>query len=78
MVNLIYCFDIDETLCKSKNLDYTMSTPYPDRIKAVNELYDKGFTIKLYTARGSKTGIDWSELTKQQLSDWGLKYHELH
>ena len=48
MVNLIYCFDIDETLCKSKNLDYAMSTPYPDRIKAVNELYDKGFTIKLY------------------------------
>jgi len=29
------------------------------------------------TARGRGSGVDRSEITKQQLSDWGIKYHEL-
>tara|TARA_B100001093_G_scaffold295489_1_gene281794 strand:- start:2930 stop:3229 length:300 start_codon:yes stop_codon:yes gene_type:complete len=74
----IYCFDIDETLCTSPNLNYENSQPYIDRISVVNKLFDEGHTIKLFTARGSKTGIDWSKITKNQLKLWGLKYHELH
>jgi len=30
-----------------------------------------------WTARGAKTGFDWSGLTSQQLQSWGCKYHEL-
>lgn len=77
-MNKIYCFDIDETLCKSPDLNYENSIPIPERIDIVNRLYDEGYIIKIFTARGSKTKIDWSELTKKQLSAWGLKYHELH
>jgi len=30
-----------------------------------------------HAARGSGSGIDWTELTKQQLDSWGCKYHEV-
>lgn len=73
----IYCFDLDETLCRTNSTDYANSTVIQERIKFVNELYDSGNHIKIFTARGSETGIDWSSITKQQLSEWGLSYHEL-
>ena len=30
-----------------------------------------------WTARGSRKQIDWTQLTSQQLFEWGAKYHEL-
>jgi len=75
---VIYVFDIDGTLCTLvNNADYKKAQPLPNRIEIVNKLYDEGHYIKLYTARGSQTGIDWSEITKDQLSKWKLKFHEL-
>ena len=38
---------------------------------------NNGHKIKMFTARGATTGKDWTTLTKNQLSKWGLKYHEL-
>jgi len=70
--------DIDETICHSPNApDYTISSPINENIVKANKLYDKGHHIVYWTARGQKTGIDWSDLTKKQLSNWGVKYHEL-
>ncbi len=74
---MIYCFDIDGTLCDDKLGDYQNSTPYWDVINKVNQLYDEGHIIKIFTGRGSKTGIDWKEFTINQLKSWGVKYHEL-
>ena len=74
---MIYCFDIDGTLCSKDNPDYNFAEPYTDRIALVNNLYDEGNRIILFTARGAATGIDWKELTKKQIKIWGLKYHEL-
>lgn len=74
----IYCFDIDDTICRTPGTNYELSIPIGDRIKKVNSLFALGHTIKLFTARGSKTGIDWRPLTEKQLSDWGVRYHELH
>ena len=31
----------------------------------------------MFTARGSTTQIDWTEVTQNQLQSWGLKYHKL-
>ena len=39
----------------------------------MNNLYDEGNVIIYWTARGSVTGIDWTELTHRQLNDWGVK-----
>mgnify|MGYP000859380177 FL=1 len=73
---LIYV-DIDHTICNTNGTDYTSSEPMLDRIKKINDLYDEGNTIVYWTARGSVTGIDHSELTKKQFKAWGVKYHEL-
>ena len=72
-----YCFDIDGTICTNTNGDYEKAKPFIDRIKIVNKLYIEGNKIIMLTARGSTTNLDWTELTKQQLKEWGVKYHEL-
>lgn len=74
---MIYCFDIDGTLCTNTNGSYEKAEPYPDIIAQVNALYDAGHRIILFTARGSTTGIDWRELTEKQMRRWGVKYYEL-
>ena len=73
----IYSFDIDGTICSNTYGDYEKAIPYQDRILSINNLYKKGNTIKLFTARGTTTGTDWEEITKKQLSSWGVLYHKL-
>ena len=72
-----YCFDIDDTICKTIGTNYLDAKPIEKRIARINHLFKEGHTIKLFTARGSETGIDWRELTEIQLTNWGLKYTEL-
>ena len=67
---MIYCFDLDNTLCVTIDGDYQNSKPIINRINKVNRLYENGDRIKIFTARGAKTGIDWSELTKEQVNNW--------
>lgn len=75
--NMIYCFDLDGTLCNTDENNYEGSTPKKDRIKKVNELYDKGHTILVDTARGSVSGKNYFFFTLNQLKSWGLKFHTL-
>ena len=72
-----YCFDLDGTLCNTINGDYENSTPFFDRIIKVNDLYEKGNFIIIETARGSMTNNDFFTLTFNQLTSWGVKFHEL-
>jgi hypothetical protein len=73
---MIYCFDLDGTLCTNTNGDYENAKPFYNRIERVNNLYNDN-TIIINTARGSKTGINWFDLTESQLKKWGVKYHKL-
>tara|TARA_B100001250_G_scaffold318488_1_gene281126 strand:+ start:1796 stop:2086 length:291 start_codon:yes stop_codon:yes gene_type:complete len=73
---MIYCFDVDGTICTQED-DYSNAQPLLDRIEQINLLYDEDHKIVFYTARGYLTGIDWSEKTKNQLEEWGVKYHSL-
>lgn len=72
--------DIDDTICYYDNsndkLDYNKAKPNYNKIKIVNELYENNH-ITMWTARGAITGIDWYQVTKQQLDKWGVKYHNL-
>jgi uncharacterized cupin superfamily protein len=76
-----YCFDLDGTICSqepdNKQAAYNQAVPFPKVIERMGALYDNGHTIKIFTARGSATGIDWSAFTENQLKEWGVKYHEL-
>jgi len=75
---MIYCFDIDGTICSSvKNSDYQKAEPFKDVIDEINHLYESGHKIIFMTARGSVSGKDWTELTKSQLKKWNVQYHEL-
>ena len=75
---MTYCFDIDGTLCTNTDGAYEQAVPLPEVIALVNGLGAQGHRILLYTARGATTGIDWRGLTEQQLSSWGVQYHQLY
>lgn len=73
-----YCVDIDGVIAHLEpDNDYARSSPRHDVIARVNALYHAGHRVVLFTARGSATGIDWQAVTEQQMSAWGVKYHEL-
>lgn len=69
-----YTVDIDNTICETQGNDYPNSKPLLDRIEKINTLYDAGHEIHYWTARGSNSGVDWLQLTLQQLETWGCKY----
>ena len=79
-------FDLDNVICSTNKLkEYRKSKPKITAIKTVNELYKRGHTIKIYTARGmgkykgNKFLVKkkYYKLTKNQLNKWGVKFHEL-
>jgi len=73
-----YCFDLDETLCATPySRVYADAVPYHSVINKVNQLYDEGHHITIYTARGGTSKIDYNDLTTNQLEEWGVKYHRL-
>ena len=75
-----YIIDIDDTICKEEG-PVIHRSPYPDRIKKINELYDDGHIIIFYTARGNKSGRGeayYRPITEAQLDAWGVKYHKLY
>jgi len=74
-----FVFDIDGVIAKiQKDNNYSCAEPNTEMISLINKLYQMGNEIILYTARGYVTGIDWRDVTVNQLKNWGLCYHELH
>ena len=81
------CFDIDNVICKTGiTRDYSKSIPIKKNIKVINEAYNCGFNIILYTARymgrckGNITKVkkQIKPLTLKQLRNWGVKYHKIY
>ncbi len=70
-----YMVDIDGTICTQvrPKPDYPNHKPHKERIEMMNKLYDDGHEIHYWTARGSGSGKDWREFTKNQLKEWGVK-----
>ena len=78
----VFIVDIDGTICtqnhfKNGSRDYTQAKPLKERIKKINNLFKEGNEIHYWTARGSLTGINHLELTKNQLKEWGCHYTSL-
>lgn len=79
------CFDIDGVICNNTWGDYENAMPYPEAIKKINDLYDDNNYIMLFTSRYfTKLNGDREKIynqyylkTSNQLSNWGLKFHEL-
>ena len=85
MKKKIFCFDLDNVLCKTNKSDYKNSKPIKKNIKIVNQLYKKNFYIKIFTARYMGRNNDniykakkqALRLTKRQLEKWKINYHKL-
>ena len=81
----ILCFDLDNVLCRTIKNNYEKSTPIKKSINLVNELYDKGYCIKIFTARymgrnkenAVKAKKDAKNITKTQLKKWKVNYNKL-
>jgi hypothetical protein len=81
----ILCFDLDNVICKTTKNYYKKSKPIRKVVKYINYLYEKGYTIKIYTARYMGRNKDNSKLikasqknfTKKQLKKWGVKYNKI-
>jgi len=82
---MTYVFDIDGTICTSKDSDYSKAIPIKERIEKINKLYEEGNIINFNTARGmgrtnncaTKANEMFRDLTTKQLKEWGVKYHKL-
>lgn len=85
---MVIYVDIDHTICipfvnneKAKAhidlLDYNDTEPIKENIEKINKLYEEGHTIIYWTARGSLSGKNWLQFTKEQLKGWGAKYHKV-
>ena len=81
----LFCFDLDNTICKTNGNKYKSSVPYKKAIKIINSLYDNGHIIKIFTARFMGRSNDnyksankrAYKFTFKQLKKWNLKFHKL-
>lgn len=83
-------FDLDDVLCE-RDIEgptkekYYSCKPIQKMIDICNQAYDEGCEVTIYTARGmdvfkkDKDVIinELFSLTKNQLENWGVKYHKL-
>tara|TARA_R110000823_G_C15868819_1_gene493952 strand:- start:209 stop:517 length:309 start_codon:yes stop_codon:yes gene_type:complete len=81
---MIIFVDIDETICfydeeiaLDGKKEYSKAIPNQENIDKINKLYDEGNKIVYWTARGSRSGIDWLNFTSAQLFSWGCKFHHI-
>ena len=80
------CFDLDNTICRTKGNLYKNSKPIKGAIEVINKLYDEGNLIKIYTARFMGRNLDnINKITKQQknltinqLKKWNVRYHKIY
>ena len=75
--------DIDETICfYPDKRSYNLAKPNHENIAKINKLYDEGWKIIYWTARGGsekskKEKKCYYDFTYAQLTDWKCKFHEL-
>ena len=79
-----FVIDLDDTISFTYNRDFKNSEPNQPVIDKINELYDNGWKIIIYTARGAKScatlldrEIKYRGITEAWLNEHNVKYHEL-
>jgi len=68
---MVYCFDLDGTLCNTDGNNYKDSTPKKDRIKIVNALYEEGHAIRDAVNESLK-----SKVVTKDLASNGEKFYK--
>jgi hypothetical protein len=88
-------FDIDDVICfrdETSSAEFIIGpekyegcSPNQDKIRLVNECYDAGYIIILYTSRGmgqfngdsERCELELTEVTTRLLNEWGVRYHQI-
>lgn len=83
-------FDMDDVICFRKSeeggiMKYHTCEPLPEGVRLVNECFDAGYHVAIFTARGmiscggdiNKINAEIRPITEGQLKSWGVRYHEL-
>lgn len=66
--------DLDGTICETEGTDYEHAVPYIGAQKKLRRMEYLGHKVYIWTARGTSSGKDYTELTKRQLKEWGIPY----
>tara|TARA_Y100001938_G_scaffold151030_1_gene245332 strand:- start:9973 stop:10392 length:420 start_codon:yes stop_codon:yes gene_type:complete len=75
--------DIDETIAfYPSERKYNLAEPNQDNIAKINKLYEEGWYVIYWTARGGSkkskaAGRCYYDFTWKQLESWGCKFHDL-
>ena len=85
MKKLIYCFDLDNVLCKTPASNYKKSKPIKRNINILSTLKKRGHYIKIFTARYMGRNNENAEIVKKkyyrkiynQLKKWKINFDEL-
>lgn len=84
MYNKRIILDFDDTLAFPKNRDWQAAEPNTRLIEKTNTLYDEGWTVDVFTARGSiscdtrkQAEEKYGDQIKQWLENHNVKYHSL-
>lgn len=80
-----WVFDLDGTICtQEESRHYHLAEPIHNVILKINNLYDSGDKIIIFTARGMNTFgneydamCEYEEMTRHWLIENGVKFHEL-
>lgn len=77
--------DVDDTISRTENRDYANSIPYTSMIRKLNNLYDNGWDVIYFTARGQLSANKDLEVINNTrlpvlvkwMEDNGVKYTEV-
>ena len=76
--------DVDNTICFVHNRDFANALPNIEVINKINSLYNSGWEIYLFTARGDNScntleekEAKYFDVTSNWLKNNGVKYHKL-
>ena len=79
-----WCFDLDGTVCDTEyergTWNYKKCTPRKDMIERINQLYELGDYILIFTARGSSESEDRVSQLKaveKWLNNYGIYYDRI-
>lgn len=71
---MILYVDIDGVLCTNTGGTYHDAQPIQSNIDRINQYHDAGHEVHLWTARGSRSGIDHLAATQAQMRRFGVKF----
>lgn len=74
---MVIVFDLDGTIADTEPMHYDRAKPRAHVVALVNRLYDQGHRIVIDTSRGWGANRDFLKVTREQLAEWGVKYHGL-